>query len=227
MKLSITEMDINDRPREKMMRLGASGMTDAELLAILIGSGNTEENAVALMQRMLAECKGDLNQLGKWGIEDFSRYRGMGPAKSLTVMAALELGKRRQLQEHTQRPVIRTSRDAYDVLHPILCDMHTEEVWVILLGPTARVIDRVRVSQGGIDHALADVRTILREALIHHATQIVLAHNHPSGDTRPSTSDKRMTDEVKRAAEYMHIHLLDHVIIGDGSYFSFNDEGIL
>ncbi|WP_300703522.1 DNA repair protein RadC [Bacteroides sp.] len=226
-KLNINQWAEEDRPREKMMQKGAEALSDAELLAILIGSGNTEESAVSLMQRILVSCGNDLNQLGKWEIRDFSRFKGFGPAKSLTIMAALELGKRRNLQERPERATIRCSKDIYDLFHPLLCDLSQEEFWVLLMNQAARVIDKVRISRGGIDQTTADVRSILREALLQRATQIALIHNHPSGNPRPSNDDQRLTQLVQKGAQTMNIRLTDHVIITDGKYYSFNDEGCI
>lgn len=225
--LAITQWSESDRPREKMMQKGSEALTDAELLGILIGSGNTEESSVALMQRVLAAAGNDLNNLGKWELHDFARFKGMGPAKSITVMAALELGKRRKLQERRERYTVRSSKDIYELFHPLLCDLPTEEFWVLLLNQAARVIDKVRISRGGIDQTTADVRTILREALLQRATQIVLVHNHPSGNVKPSNDDRRLTQRVKQGAEVMNIRVLDHLVVTDGSYYSFNDEGEL
>ena len=226
-KLNINQWAEEDRPREKMMQKGAEALTDAELLAILIGSGNTEESAVALMQRILAAAGNNLHRLGKWQVQDFARFKGMGPAKSITVMAAPELGKRRTVQERPERVGIRSSQDIYELFHPLLCDLPTEEFWVLLLNQAARVIDKVRISRGGLDQTTADVRTILREALLQRATQLALVHNHPSGNTQPSTDDIRLTQSVQRAAQVMNIRVLDHVIVTDGAYYSFNDEGRL
>ncbi|MDM8336493.1 RadC family protein [Mediterranea massiliensis] len=226
-KLTINQWAEEDRPREKMMLKGAEALSDAELLAILIGSGNTEESAVALMQRVLAAAGNDLNRLGKWEIRDFARFKGLGPAKSITILAALELGKRRKLREHAERLTIRSSEDIYRLFHPLLCDLPYEEFWVLLLNQAAKVIDKVRISRGGIDQTTADVRSILREALLQRATQIALVHNHPSGNTRPSNDDLRLTQQARQAAQTMNIRLLDHVIVTDGSYYSFCDEGQL
>lgn len=226
-KLNINQWAEEDRPREKMMQKGADALTDAELLGILIGSGNTDESAVSLMQRILAACDNNLNQLAKWEVRDFARFKGMGPAKSITVMAALELGKRRNLQTQLERPVIRSSADIYQLFHPLLCDLPAEESWVLLLNQAGKVIDKARVSQGGIGQTVVDVRTVLREALIKRATQIALIHNHPSGNVQPSLDDIRLTQILQKAAQTMSIRLLDHVIVTDGGYFSFNDEGQL
>ncbi len=226
-KLSINQWAEEDRPREKMIQKGAEALTDAELLGILIGSGSTDESAVSLMQRILAACDNNLNQLAKWEVRDFAHFKGMGPAKSITVMAALELGKRRNLQMQAERQYIRSSVDIYKLFHPLLCDLPTEEFWVLLLNQASKVIDKVRISRGGIDQTTADVRTILREALIKRATQIALVHNHPSGNLHPSNDDLRLTQAAQRAAATMNIRLIDHLVITDGSYYSFNDEGRL
>lgn len=226
-KLTIRQLAEEDRPREKMMTKGSEALSDAELIAILIGSGNADESAVTLSQRMLASCSGDLNSLGKWGLENFCTFKGMGPAKSLTVMAALELGRRRKLQERKERTRITSSVDIYELFHPLMADLPTEEFWVLLLNRSNRVIDKVRISSGGIDQTTADIRTILREALLARATQIVLVHNHPSGNIHPSQEDKRITERIKGAGHLMSISVIDHVIVTDGAYYSFNDEGIL
>lgn len=200
-KLTINQWAEEDRPREKMMLKGAEALSDAELLAILIGSGNTEESAVSLMQRVLSTCGNDLNQLGKWEVQDFSSFKGFGPAKSITIMAALELGKRRKLQERPERATIRSSKDIYEIFHPLLCDLAHEEFWVLLLNQASRVIDKSRISRGGIDQTTADVRSILREALIQRATQIALiqpSFRQPTPQYRRPTPDatcpKRRSD---------------------------------
>ena len=204
-KLTINRWAAEDRPREKMMLKGAEALSDAELLAILIGSGNTEESAVALMQRTLACCNNDLNRLGKWEVHDFSRFKGIGPAKSVTIMAALELGKRRNRQERSERVAIHSSDDIYGIFHPLLCDLTVEEFWVLLLNQASRVIDKVRISRGGI----------------------ALIHNHPSGNPQPSTNDRQLTQLILKGAQTMNIRLIDHVIVTDGRYYSFTDEGVL
>lgn len=224
-KLNINQWAEADRPREKMMNKGAEALSDAELLGILIGSGNTDESAVELMRRVLATCDNNLNELGKWDVHRFSTFKGMGPAKSLTVMAALELGKRRKLQETNERKQITYSKDIYDLFHPQLCDLPHEEFWILLLNQGSKVIDKIRISSGGIDGTYVDVRTVLREALLQHATQIALIHNHPSGNTTPSAEDKQLTRNIREASKVMNIRLADHVIICDGKYHSFADEG--
>lgn len=224
-KLNINQWAEEDRPREKMMKKGADALSDAELFAILIGSGNTDETAVELMKRVLASCSNNLNELAKWDIHNFSSYKGFGPAKSITIMAALELGKRRKLQNTKERCQITCSTDVYNLLHPLMCDLPQEEFWILLLNQANKVIDKVRISAGGIDGTYADVRTILREALIQRATGLILIHNHPSGNPHPSSEDKRLTAQINQAAQTMNIRLSDHVIICDGKFYSFADEG--
>lgn len=226
-KLSITQWALEDRPREKMMEKGAAALSDAELLAILIGSGNTEESAVELMRRLLLSCDNNLNSLAKWEICDFSHFKGMGPAKSVTIMAALELGKRRKLQGTKERIRIACSKDIYEIFQPIMCDLEREEFWVLLLNQATKLIDKIRISVGGIDGTYADVRTILREAILQRATQIAVVHNHPSGNTHPSQQDKTLTEHIRSAATTMNIHLIDHVIVCEDKFYSFADEGLL
>lgn len=226
-KLNINQWAEEDRPREKMMLKGADALSDAELLAILIGSGNTEESAVELMRRMLVSCHNDLNELAHWEVRDYSRFKGFGPAKSITIMAALELGKRRKLQEVKGRAVISSSIDIYELFHPLMCDLELEEFWVLLMNQANKVIDRVRISMGGISGTFVDVRSVLREALLQRATQIAVVHNHPSGNSRPSKEDQALTQRIRNAAQTMDIALIDHVIICDGKYYSFADEGLI
>ena len=225
-KLTLKQLAEADRPREKMMQKGAEALSDAELLAILIGSGNTEESAVTLMQRILSAAGNNLNQLGKWEIRDFAAFKGMGPAKSLTIMAALELGKRRKWQR-SERTTIHSSADIYDIFHPLLCDLPTEEFWILLLNQASKVIDKIRISRGGIDQTSADVRTILREALLARATQLVLIHNHPSGNMTPSAADDQLTRRIQEVCKIVDVPVLDHVIVGPTGFYSYRDEGKL
>lgn len=224
-KLKISEWPEADRPREKMMQRGPQALTDAELLAILIGSGNNNESAVELMRRILTECGNNLNKLGKWGVNEFSRYKGIGDAKAITIMAALELGKRRNREEAVERETIVTSKDIFNIFHPIMCDLPQEEFWIMLTNQASKLIGTVRISTGGIDGTYADIRTILREALLKNATGIILCHNHPSGNPLPSESDRRLTNAIRQGAKTMNIHLWDHVIVCDGNYYSFADKG--
>ena len=225
--LSINQWAMEDRPREKMMTKGVEALSDAELLAILIGSGSTGESAVALMQRVLAKCDNNLNNLAKWQLQDYTSFKGFGPAKGIKVMASLELGKRRSRQSPADRPIIKESTDIYHIFHPILCDLPHEEFWLLLLNQAAKVIGKVRISQGGIDQTAVDVRSILREAILHQATQIAVAHNHPSGNVMPSQADKALTNSIRKASDIMNIRLMDHVIVTDGHYYSFHDHALL
>ncbi len=223
-KLCINEWAETDRPREKMLEKGIDALTNAELLAILIGSGNTEETAVELMQRVLASCGNSLSTLGKQSVDELCRFKGIGNAKAITIMAASELGKRRKSEEITERKMISCSTDVYKLFHPILCDLPTEEFWILLLNPACKIIDKVKMSSGGINETSVDVRSILREALLQRATQIILCHNHPSGNVQPSTHDNRLTEQVKQAAQMMNICVSDHVIVCDGTFYSYSDE---
>ncbi|KAA6323792.1 hypothetical protein EZS27_026807 [termite gut metagenome] len=226
-KLNINQWAEEDRPREKMMSRGFEVLSDAELLAILIGSGNTEESAVELMRRVLASCDNNLNELGKWTLHDYFRFKGIGPAKATTIMSALELGKRRKAQDIKERSTITCSTDVYRLFHPLMCDLPQEEFWIMLLNQANKEIIKTRISSGGINATYADVRTILREALMHRATGIVLCHNHPSGNNHPSLADEKLTENIQQSAQIMNIKLLDHIIVCDGSYYSFSDEGKL
>lgn len=226
-KLNINQWAEEDRPREKMMLHGASALTNAELLAILIGSGNTEDTAVELMRKVLDGCHNKLGELGKCSVEDLCRYKGIGPAKAVTILAASELGKRRKEEEPKERVQIRCSTDIFAYFHPLMCDLSVEECWVMLLNQAAKVVDAIRISQGGLASTQVDVRCVLREALLKRATSIVLCHNHPSGNVTPSTDDDRLTQALNQASNTMNIRLLDHVIVTDGTYYSYVDEGRL
>ena len=226
-KLSINHWAEEDRPREKMMLKGANALSVAELLAILIGSGTKEDSAVSLMQKVLSQCNNNLNILGKWNLNDFTSFKGLGPAKGITIMAALELGKRRAMQESIERTVIKESTDIYNIFHPLLCDIPQEEFWLLLLNQAAKVIDKVRISQGGIDQTTVDIRTIMREAILMRATQIAVIHNHPSGSLKPSKEDIDITTKIKKACELLNIRLIDHVIVTDANFYSFHDHGLI
>jgi len=224
-RLTITQWAEEDRPREKMMLHGVAALSNAELLAILIGSGNTEESAVELMRKVLADYHNNLNELGKASIDELCRYKGIGSAKAITVLAASELGKRRKEERVEERPSIFSSKDVYECFYPIMCDLPTEECWVLLLNQASKLIDKVRISSGGLAATAVDVRCVLREALLKRASAIALCHNHPSGSIRPSREDDRLTDQVDKASQCMNIRLVDHVIFTDGAFYSYADEG--
>ncbi len=224
-RLTITQWAEEDRPREKMMLHGVSALSNAELLAILIGSGNTEESAVELMRKVLAGYGNNLNELGKASIDELCRYKGIGPAKAITILAASELGKRRKEEKVEERVTILSSKDVYECFYPLMCDLPTEECWVLLLNQASKIIDKVKIGAGGLNATAVDVRCILREALLKRASAIALCHNHPSGSIRPSREDDRLTQQVNQASQCMNIRLVDHVILTDGAFYSYADEG--
>lgn len=224
-KLTINQWAEEDRPREKMMQHGAAALSNAELLAILIGSGNTEDSAVELMRKVLSDYRNSLSELGKTTIDELCRYKGIGPAKAITILAASEIGRRRLEEEPLERKQIRCSKDIYEVFYPLMCDLPVEECWVLLLNQSSKIIDRICISRGELASTQVDVRCILREALLKRAVSMVLCHNHPSGNTSSSRDDDRLTEALRRAAEVMNIRLLDHLVITDGGYYSYCDEG--
>lgn len=225
-KLSIKEWAVEDRPREKMLAKGIRSLSEAELIAILIGSGNLEESAVEVSRRILASVNNNLNELGKKTINDLQKFKGIGPAKAITIAAAMELGRRRKETEPEEKPKVVTSADAAAIFIPLLSDLPHEEFWVLLLNRNNLVIDKMLVSQGGLSGTIIDVRIILKMALDKLASSIILCHNHPSGNLVPSEADKEITRKIKEAGKHMDIPVLDHLIIGNGSYFSFTDEGL-
>ena len=224
-KLSINQWSEEDRPREKLSRLGPQALSNAELLAILVGSGSTKEDAVSLMKRILADCHNNLNSLGKLSIRDLCQYNGVGEAKAVTILAACELGKRRQQEKPEERPDLGTATFIYRHMHPLLQDLDVEEFWVLLLNQHYRLIKQVRISHGGITETAVDIRIIIREAVLANATIIAVCHNHPSGNIKPSTYDDQLTQTIKRACAIMRIHFLDHVIVTDGQYYSYHEQG--
>lgn len=224
-KLTINQWAEEDRPREKLMRLGAETLSNAELLAILIGSGSTKETAVELMKRVLAECKNNLNSLGKKTIRDLCQFNGIGEAKAITILAACELGKRRAAETPEERPQLGTATAIYNHMHPKMQDLDVEEAWIVLMNQNFKLLKSVRISHGGFTETAVDVRIIIKEALLANATILALCHNHPSGNTRPSRDDDRLTERVKKACEVMRIHFLDHIIVTDGAYFSYHEQG--
>ena len=229
-KLNIKQWAPDDRPREKMLKKGQQTLSDAELLAILIGSGNTEETAVELCKRIMAACDNDLNILAKKSVKELTtHFKGIGTAKAVTIVAALELGKRRKERQPRKAQNITSSDKAYAVFAPLLSDLAHEEVWIALTNSANRLITTLRIGQGGLSASMADIRIILKAAIEHNATGVLLAHNHPSGNTKPSTADKQLTEKLKTACKMMDITLHDHLIIGGlhGEMLSFADEGLL
>lgn len=216
-----------DRPREKLLSKGKSSLTDAELIAILIGSGSRNESAVSLSQRILKSVDNNLNDLGKSTLNELMKFKGIGEAKAITIAAALELGRRRQLSDIKEKPQIKSSKDAYHVLAPLVMDLPHEEFWILLLNRANKVIGRERVSLGGVAGTVVDAKIIFRKGLESLASGIILCHNHPSGNLNPSRADLDITQKLKRAGETLEINILDHLIISENGYFSFADEGKL
>lgn len=227
-KLNIKDWAEEDRPREKMLLKGVSALSDAELLGILIGSGNKSETAVELSQRILHSVSNNLNTLGKLEIKDLIKdFKGIGEAKAITIVAALELGKRRKLSEALVSPQITSSKDVYDIFHPILADLKHEEVWVLFLNRANKVVKNIQISKGGLTATVVDIRLIMKEGIQSLASAMVLCHNHPSGNTQPSDDDDQITKRLKEAGHIMDIRLLDHIIVCDNSYYSYMDTGRL
>lgn len=224
-KLTITDWAEKDRPREKMSSLGTEALSNAELLAILIGSGSKKESAVELMKRLLADCNNNLNTLGKKTIRELCTYNGIGEAKAISILAACELGKRRQMESPEERPDLGTATRIYNHMHPVMQDLDVEEFWVLLLNQHYRLIKKVRISHGGITETAVDIRIVMKEAVLSNSTIMAVCHNHPSGNLSPSKCDDELTRSIKQACELMRIHFLDHVIITDGQYYSYHELG--
>lgn len=223
----ITNWHENDRPREKLMLKGKNALSDAELIAILIGSGSRNESAVGLSKRILASVDNNLNALGKMSIQQLMNFKGIGEAKAISIMAAMELGRRRRAEDAIELKKISTSRSVFEIMQPIIGELQHEEFWILYLNNPKKILGKVQLSKGGISTAMVDVRLVFRPALEMGATALVLCHNHPSGDLTPSDSDKKTTRKLKLAGENLDIIVLDHLIITETKYYSFADEGVL
>lgn len=224
-KLSINEWSEEDRPREKLERLGPAALSDSELLAILIGSGNREESAVELMKHLLNDCNNNLNTLGKKSITELEQYNGLGPAKAITIIAACEFGKRRQLAKAEEKPHLNEAQNIYNYMRPKLQDLDIEEFWALFMNQSYRLIKAVRISQGGITETAVDIRIIMKEALLCNATTLAVCHNHPSNNPHPSIQDDKLTERIKEACGMMRLYFVDHIIVTDSSFYSYCDEG--
>ena len=225
--LRILQWAEEDRPREKLMLQGRSNLTEAELIAILIGSGSRELSAVELSKQILSKNNNDLNQLAKLSVKDLMQFKGIGEAKAISIVSALELGRRRKEAESTQRFHIRASSDVYKYIKPKLIDQPIEQFWILCLNRSNRVISSRIISQGGVSGTVADPKIIFKQALNDLASGIVLIHNHPSGNLKPSHADKKLTEKMVASGRLLEIPVLDHLIFTDESYFSFADEGLL
>lgn len=225
--LSIKNWSIDDRPREKLISKGINSLSNAELIAILISSGNKNESAVDLSKTILSKVNNNLNELGKLSIDDFKSFNGIGDAKAIAIIAALELGRRRKLTEAVNKTKITNSKDLFNIFQPILSDLPYEEFWVLCLNRYNKIIEKHKISQGGISGTVIDVRIILKLAVNELASSIILCHNHPSGNITPSNNDKIITEKLKKASEYFDIKILDHIIVADDKYFSFADKNLI
>ncbi|MBS7332963.1 MAG: DNA repair protein RadC [Weeksellaceae bacterium] len=226
-KQSIKNWNEDDRPREKMALKGKSSLSDAELLAIIMGSGNREESAVELAKRILQTVNNNWNELAKYSITDLCKFKGVGEAKAISIITALEIGRRRNTQEVLERAKITSSYDAATILQQQIGDLPTEEFWVMFLNQGNRIIKTEQISRGGITQTSVDVRIVFKRAIELMATAIILSHNHPSGNLNPSESDKNLTRKFSEAAKYLDLQVLDHIIVTQKSYFSFADEGFM
>ena len=225
LKLTIAHWSEDDQPREKLRDKGPQALSNAELLAILIGSGSPGVSAVELMQEVLSSCQNNLNALGKMTIRQLCDFKGIGEAKAITILAACELGKRRQMELPAERPDLGTATRIYNYMYPLLQDQDVEEFWILLMNQNYRLIKKVRISHGGITEAAVDIRIIMREAVLANATILAVCHNHPSGNLRPSKMDDTLTNSIRQACSLMRIYFLDHVIVIDGAYYSYHEEG--
>ncbi|NLR89974.1 RadC family protein [Flammeovirga agarivorans] len=225
--LSIKNLAEEDRPREKLLLKGRQALTDAELIALLIGSGTPKLSAISVAQLLLNYCENDLNKLAQLSVKELKKIEGIGDAKAVTITAAIELGRRRKEADKPTRPKISCSKDIYALLSPYLLDLNHEELWVVLMSRSNNVIALEKISMGGMTGTVADPKIIFQKALEKGACSIILSHNHPSGHVKPSQADISLTKKVKNAAQFLEMPLLDHLIFGNDSYFSFADEGIL
>ena len=226
-KLSIKNWSEKDQPREKLMKLGRQVLSDAELLAILIGSGSRSESAIELCKRILHQSDNNINQLAKLSVNDLMKFKGIGEAKAISIIAALEIGRRRKSEDVIVKTSIASSTHLYEYIKPVLEDLPHEEFWIVLLSRANKIIDKQLIGRGGISETTADIKLIFKKSIESLASGIILAHNHPSGNLKPSQSDINLTNKIIETSKLMDIKVLDHLIIGDGNYYSFADEGII
>ncbi|WP_196891876.1 RadC family protein [Aureivirga marina] len=224
---SIKHWADDDKPREKLVLKGKNALSDAELIAILIGSGSRNESAVALSKRILKFFNNNINELSKASLDSLMQFKGIGEAKAISIITALELGKRQRLEAALEQPKITSSKNVFELLHPLLGSLPHEEFWVIFLNNSNKVIFQMQLSKGGLTATVVDIRVLFKKALELRATAFILGHNHPSGSLRPSIADKNITKKIQEAGKVLDIKLLDHLIITQKSYYSFADEGII
>ncbi|MDR1813547.1 MAG: DNA repair protein RadC [Tannerella sp.] len=227
-RLRIKQLAAEDRPREKLLLKGPAALSEAELIALLISSGNDEETAVQLAQRILSSVANDLFTLGKLTVKDLMKFKGIGPAKAVTIAAALDLGRRRKDAVAPNQVTIQSSKDAFQLFYPLLCDLPHEEIWMALTNSRCKVLEKTQIGRGGLTATSADLRIVMRMAVNSPScTGIVLCHNHPSGSASPSEQDDHLTFKLKQAAAFFDIKLQDHIIISNTTYYSYADEGRL
>ena len=226
-KFTIKDWSLSDRPREKMAIKGKDVLTDAELIAILIGSGNRRETAVDLSKKILASCEYSLHNLAQLSIRQLTNFNGIGQAKAISIITGLELGRRFQSEKLVDSDKIRSSRDVFELMRPLLGDLPHEEFWVLYLNNSNKVLYKWKLSKGGLTGTIVDIRLLLKKAIEFLATAVILCHNHPSGNILPSQADKNMTHKLKLATKTLDIKVIDHLIITEKAYFSFADENLL
>ena len=226
-KLTIKGWALDDRPREKLVLKGKKSLSDAELIAILIGSGSKNESAVSLSKKILISANNNLKELAKLSVEELTKFHGIGTAKGIAIITALELGERRQLETALELPKVSTSKGVFHLMQPIIGDLQHEEFWAIFLSNSNKVIAKHRLSKGGLTATIVDVRLLYRKALGTECVGVIVCHNHPSGKLTPSAADMEITQKIKDAGSTLDIKLLDHLIITEKLYFSFADDGIL
>jgi DNA repair protein RadC len=224
---SIKSWAEDDRPREKLILKGKTALSDAELIAILLGSGSRNESAVDLAKRILSSIDNNLNKLGKLSVSDLQKFKGIGEAKAISIITALELGRRRRLEEAMVVPKITSSKSVFELMQPLIGELQHEEFWIVYLNNSNKVLLKEQSSKGGLTGTLVDVRLVFKKAVDLFATAIILCHNHPSGKLQPSQADKSITEKLKRAGETLDIKVLDHLIITENAYFSFADESLI
>jgi DNA repair protein RadC len=224
-KLNVKDWSPDDQPREKLLAKGTSALSDAELLAIIIGSGNAEETSVELSQRIFQAAENNINRVSKFSVNYLvSNFKGIGNAKAISIVAAFELGRRRKVEDMGNPRKILCSIDIYNYFYPVLCDLPYEELWAVFLNNANRIIDRVKISQGGVGQTSVDGKRIYKEALVRLASNVILCHNHPSGNPKPSNLDDETTFRIKKGLRLLEISLLDHLIFCEEKYYSYADE---
>ncbi|WP_295841959.1 DNA repair protein RadC [uncultured Apibacter sp.] len=225
--MNIKSLAEEERPREKLLLKGKQSLSDAELLAIILGSGSKQESSIILAQRILSSVNNNWNELAKLSIRDLCKFNGVGKVKAIEIVTSLEIGRRKSLQQALKKETISSAKDAFNILQPIIGDLLIEEFWVIYLSRSNKIVSKEKISQGGITGTMVDNRIIFKHALELNAVSLIISHNHPSGNIQPSNSDIQITQEIKKAGSLLNITLMDHLIVTQTSYFSFADENLL